>query len=81
VQALVTNFSGCVIQPDIDIMATKTLAFRAELVYRESDVPYFAGKGGVTSQTGLTTTPLNPSWRPDLVKSKARIIFAMLYRL
>lgn len=75
------KFNGWDCSTNIDFMPTQNMTFRAEFVYREADVPYFAGKGGVTSQTGLTTTPLDPSWRPDLVKSEARIIFAMLYRL
>ena len=75
------KFSGWDCSTNIDFMPSQNMTFRAEFVYREADVPYFAGKGGVTSQTGLTTTPLDPNWRPDLVKSEARIIFAMLYRL
>lgn len=75
------KFSGWDCSTNIDFMPSQNMTFRAEFVYREADVPYFAGKGGVTSQTGLTTTQLDPNWRPDLVKSEARIIFAMLYRL
>lgn len=75
------KFNGWDCSTNIDFMPTQNMTFRAEFVYRESSVPYFAGKGGVTSQTGLTTSPLDQSWKPDLVKSEARIIFAMLYRL
>jgi len=62
-------------------MPNQSITFRIELVHRASSVPYFAGKGGVTSQTGYSTTPLDPSWRPDLVKSENRIILALLFRL
>lgn len=54
---------------------------RLEFVHRSSSVPYFAGAGGVTSQTGYRTTPLDPAWRPDLVRAENRLIFAMLFRL
>lgn len=66
---------------NIDFMPTQNMTFRAEFVYREATVPYFAGRGGVTSQTGLTITPLDPAWRPDLVRSESKVIFAMLFRL
>jgi hypothetical protein len=49
-------------------------------------VPYFAGPGGVTSPTGLTTTAFGPgtaypNWQPDLVKDEFRVIFAVLFRM
>jgi hypothetical protein len=62
-------------------MPTQNITFRTEFVHRHADVPYFAGHGGVTSQTGLTTTPLDPAWKPELVRSEDRIIFAILFRL
>ncbi|MES2134094.1 MAG: outer membrane beta-barrel protein [Bacteroidota bacterium] len=57
------------------------ISFRLEYVHRESSVPYFAGHGGVTSPSGYQTTPLTSDWKPDLVKSEDRIIFAVLFRL
>ena len=66
---------------NFDVMPNQSITFRIEFVHRESNVPYFAGRGGVTSQTGYTTTPLDPAWRPDLVKSENRIVFALLFRL
>ncbi|MGA1977418.1 MAG: porin [Bacteroidales bacterium] len=66
---------------NFDIMPNQSLTFRVEFVHRQSSVPYFAGRGGVTSQTGYSTTPLAPGWRPDLVKSESRVIFALLFRL
>jgi len=62
-------------------MPNQSITFRAEFVYRHSNVPYFAGKGGVTSQTGYATTALDPNWKPDLVKSETRVIGAILFRL
>ena len=65
----------------LDWMPNQSFLFRVEYVHRHANVPYFAGAGGVTSQTGYSTTPLDPNWRPDLVKSEDRIIFAVLFRL
>ena len=75
------DFKGFDYSTGIDFMPNQSITFRAELVHRESNVPYFAGSGGVTSPTGYTTTPLPADWRPDLVKTETRIIFALLFRL
>lgn len=75
------KFSAWDCSTNFDIMPNQSITFRIELVHRHSTVPYFAGKGGVTSQTGYTTSALDPSWRPDLVKTENRIIFALLFRL
>lgn len=66
---------------NLDYMPNQSITLRVEFVHRHSNVPYFAGKGGVTSQTGYSTSALDPNWRPDLVKSENRILFAMLFRL
>jgi hypothetical protein len=66
---------------NIDYMPNQSITFRLEFVHRSANVPYFAGAGGVTSQTGYSTAVLDPSWRPDLVKSENRIIAAILFRL
>jgi hypothetical protein len=75
------KFQGWDCSTNLDFMPNQSLTFRIEFVHRASSVPYFAGRGGVTSQTGYSTTPLAPGWRPDLVKSENRIIFALLFRL
>jgi len=75
------KFEGWDASTNIDWMPNQSITFRIEFVHRESSVPYFAGQGGVTSQTGYSTTPLDPNWRPDLVKSENRIIAAILFRL
>lgn len=75
------QFKGWDCSTNIDIMPNQSITFRIEAVYRHSSVPYFAGAGGVTSQTGYSTTPLDPSWRPDLVKSEFRLIAAILFRI
>lgn len=75
------KFKAFDMSTNFDWMPNQSITFRTEFVYRHSNVPYFAGKGGVTSPDGYSTTPLTDSWRPDLVKSESRIIFAVLYRL
>lgn len=74
-------FSGWDWSTNFDYMPNLSITFRFEFVQRKASVPYFAGRGGVTSQTGYSTTTLDPNWRPDLVKSESRIILAMLFRL
>lgn len=78
-----TQFEGWDCSTNIDFMPSQHFTFRIEWVHRESSVPYFAGHGGVTSPDGYSTTPLSsdPNWRPDLVKSESKVIFAMLFRL
>lgn len=74
-------FQGWDCSSNLDFMPNQSITFRVEFVYRNASVPYFAGPGGVTSQTGYATTVLDPNWRPDLVKSESRIIVAILFRL
>jgi len=75
------KFKGWDVSSNFDFMPNQSFTFRVEFVHRECSVPYFAGAGGVTSQTGYTTSVLDPNWRPDLVKTENRIIFAVLFRL
>ncbi len=75
------KFEGFDYSTNLDWMPNQHLTVRVEYVHRESSVPYFAGHGGVTSPSGYQTTPLTPDWKPDLVKSEDRIIFAVLFRL
>jgi hypothetical protein len=75
------QFTGWDCSTNFDFMPNQSLTFRVEFVYRNASVPYFAGSGGVTSQTGYSTIALDPDWRPDLVKSESRIILALLFRL
>jgi hypothetical protein len=75
------KFSGWDCSTNFDWMPNQSLTVRIEYVHRESSVPYFAGRGGVTSPTGYTTTPIPAGWTPDLVTSEDRVIFALLFRL
>lgn len=75
------KFEGFDYSTNVDWMPNQHITFRLEYVHRECNINYFAGPGGVTSQTGYTTSALDPNWRPNLVKSENRIIFALLFRL
>ncbi|MEY4876505.1 MAG: hypothetical protein RL708_1654 [Bacteroidota bacterium] len=75
------QFKGWDASTNFDWIPNQSITFRIEFVHREANVPYFAGAGGVTSPTGYTTTSLPINWKPDLVKSENRIIFATLFRL
>lgn len=75
------KFEGYDFSQNFDYMPNQSVTFRLEVVNRHANVPYFAGKGGVTSQTGYTFTPLDPNWRPDLVKQETRLVLAALFRL
>jgi hypothetical protein len=74
-------FRGWDCSANLDWMPNQNITFRCEYVHRESSVAYFAGHGGVTSPTGYSTTPLPPTWKPDLIKSENRIILAVLFRI
>jgi hypothetical protein len=74
-------FEGFDYSTNVDWMPNEHVLFRLEYVHRESNVNYFAGRGGVTSPTGYNTSALTPDWKPDLVKFEDRVIFAVLFRL
>jgi hypothetical protein len=75
------QFNGWDFSANVDYLINQNIALRLEYVNRTSSVPYFAGRGGVTSPNGFTTTPLPADWRPDLVKKDQRIIMALLFRM
>lgn len=75
------QFEGWDCSTNFDWMPNQSMTFRIELVNRHASVPYFAGRGGVTSQTGFSTSVLDPNWRPDLRKSETRVILVMLFRI
>ena len=62
-----------------DYMPEDYITFRMEFCHRFANVPYFVGKGGITSPDGWNTTN-NTGWEPDLVKSEDRLNLAMLVR-
>lgn len=75
------QFDGWDCSTTFDWMPNDFLTWRFEVVHREASVDYFAGRGGVTSPTGYTTTAAPGNWAPDLVKSESRVIINLLVRL
>jgi hypothetical protein len=57
--------------------------FRLVFNHRFADVPYYAGRGGVTPPGGNQGPPGSavPGWTPDLVKTENRLTVAMLIKL
>ncbi len=70
-------------QVTFDYMPTQFVTWRAEFTQRGSNVPYFAGAGGMTPPGGNTGDPaaIVPGWSPDLVKQERRWIFALMVKL
>jgi len=75
----------------LDWMPSDYFTFEVQIDNRHSDVPYFAGPGGVTSPDGYVTTPVLttlpngsvvpiPGWAPDLVKQETRVTLSWLIR-
>ena len=66
-----------------DYMPSQFVTFRLEGNHRAANVPYFAGRGGVTPQNGNTGAPgsIVPDFSPDLRKNESRIIIALLVKL
>ena len=80
-----TVFNAWDVEAGFQYMPTEQTTWDLEVNRRASDVPYFAGHGGVTSPDGYVTTPVPTVnnvqvWRPDLRKDDLRIIAAFLLR-
>jgi hypothetical protein len=75
-----TKFDAWDASTTLDWMPDEIQTWRLEYVYRAASVPYFAGHGGVTSPDGYVTTNVPTGWRPDLVKTEAKIIGSLLIR-
>jgi hypothetical protein len=67
----------------LDLMPDQFTTFRAELNRRASNVPYFAGPGGVTPQGGNTGAAgsVVPGFVPDLRRAETRLNLAFLIKL
>ena len=70
-------------QLSADFTPQPFVTFRAEYNYREANVPYFSGPGGVTPPGGNQGDPGSAvsGWSPDLVKVERRITFAMMVKM
>jgi hypothetical protein len=84
------KFKAWDIQLTTDYAPQPFVTFRLEYNYREANVPYFAGRGGVTPPGGNQGAPGSiidtnndsiPDWLPDLVKVERRVSLAMLVKL
>ena len=65
-----------------DYMPSQYITFRWEYNHRAANVPYFTGRGGVTTPGG-NTGPLGstvPGWTPDLRKDENRLNLAILVK-
>lgn len=62
-----------------DYMPSEFLTWRAEYMHRHADTPYFAGPGGITSESGIG--PAENNFVPDLVEKEDRINLALMIRL
>jgi putative OmpL-like beta-barrel porin-2 len=67
----------------IDWMPSQFITVRAEYIHRQSNVPYFAGSGGVTPDGGNQGAPgsMVQGFTPDLRKSEDRMQFVVMVRL
>jgi hypothetical protein len=65
-----------------DYMPSQFATFRFEYDHRAANVPYFAGRGGVTPSGGNTGLPgsLVPGFVPDLRKRENRLNVALLVK-
>jgi hypothetical protein len=70
-------------QLTFDYMPSQYFTLRFEGVYREANVPYFAGTGGVTPPGGNQGAAGSsvPGWVPDLVKTEPRVGVALLVKM
>ncbi len=71
-----------------DYMPSQWVTWRVEFTQRGSNVPYFAGPGGITPQTtpGLYVNSgppgsFVPGFAPDLRKQERRFIFSLMVKL
>lgn len=65
----------------LDYMPSDFMTFRLEYGFRKSNIPYFAGPGGTTSQTGFSNDAIDPTWKPDLRKQENRVTLSVNFRL
>lgn len=81
------DFQAWDLQLTADYMPTRNVTFRLEYNHRESNVPYFAGSGGMTpynfangtrANTGAPGSDPGTGWNPDLRRSEDRVTAAFL---
>lgn len=74
-------FKGWDASTNLQYMPNEFLTFGLEFVSRHTNIPYFSGRGGVTSPNGWNPPVGDPSAYPaDLVKDENRIILSAIFR-
>jgi hypothetical protein len=76
-------FTAWDVQISGDYTPQPFVTFRLEYNYREANVPYFSGPGGVTPPGGNQGAPgsLVSGWTPDLARIERRLTAAMLVKM
>ncbi len=75
------KFEGWDASAGFQFMPNDYLTFGVEFVTRHTNVPYFSGRGGVTSPNGWNPPIGDPTgFRADLVKDENRLIFSTIFR-
>lgn len=75
------EFTGWDASTCIQYMPNEHLTIGLEFVTRHTSIPYFSGRGGVTSPNGWNAPIGDPSGYPaDLVKDENRIILSSIFR-
>jgi hypothetical protein len=77
------KFQAWDMQISTDYSPIPYVTFRLEYNHRASNVPYFAGSGGVTPPGGNQGAPGSEvaGWQPDLVYAENRISLALLVKM
>jgi hypothetical protein len=84
------DFKAWDMQIAADYDPSPFVTFRAEFNYREANVPYFSGRGGVTPPGGNIGAPGSlvdfdgdgtTDWFPDLARIERRLTVAMLVKM
>ncbi|MBL7840418.1 MAG: porin [Cyclobacteriaceae bacterium] len=75
------KFNGWDFSTSFQFMPNENVTWGLEMVTRHANVPYFSGRGGVTSPNGWNAPIGDPSgYVADLVKHETRIIASMIVR-
>jgi hypothetical protein len=75
------KFEAWDISTTMQFMPNEYLTYFVEYVYRYANVPYFAGRGGVTSPNGFNSPIGDPTnFIPDLVNDEHRLMLGLLVR-
>lgn len=75
------KFNGWDFSTSFQFMPNENVTWGLEMVTRHTSVPYFSGRGGVTSPNGWNAPIGDPSgYAADLVKHETRIIASMIVR-